>query len=139
MMNDRRETFVHIVDTDVARLVSPSKVIVHLKTAVISKEHVVIIFEVNDDAVTSAKRPYAYARKMTFPAFVVLNGIEVKGVMHTTGGTDALELHRFVAVSNDKFMPVTDAIVTLPTLDFHRPTGVLINLNQMQSISGLES
>jgi hypothetical protein len=138
MLNDRRDTVVEVTDAAVARISQASKVIDHHNIAVIRKDHVVMVFEVSDQSMRTAKRPYAYTLKRSYEVFLAMEGLEVRGVMHTTGNFDVLELHRLVAVSGDKFMPVTDASVTLPNLDFRKQGGVLINVHHIHSISKIQ-
>jgi hypothetical protein len=139
MMNDRRETVMQVANAAIARLSAPSKVVNQHKVAVLGKEHVALIFEVAEQPTASLKRPYAFTLKQAFDVFLVLESLEVRGVMHTTGNFDVLELHRLVAVSGDKFMPVTDATVTLPGMDFQKRSGVLVNVNHIHSISKYEA
>ena len=139
MMNDRRETVMNVTDAAIARLSAPSKVINQHSVAVLGKEHISLIFELSEKSTGSLKRPYAFTLKRAFDVFLVVEALEVRGVMHTTGNFDVLELHRLVAVSGDKFLPVTGATVALPGMDFQKRSGVLVNVNHIHSISKMEA
>ena len=139
MMNDRRETVMHITDVAIARLSAPSKVVNQQKVAVLGKEQISLIFELSEKGTDSLKRPYAFTLKRAFDVFLLVEAFEIRGTMHTTGNFDVLELHRLVAVSGDKFLPVTKATVALPGMDFQKRSGILVNVNHIHSISKIEA
>ena len=113
LLNDHREAVIRMQDAAVTRLVQPSKVVDHQKVAVIDKEHVLVVFESAVQNVASSTRPFAFATKRHHAVFMLVHSIEVSGIRHTSGSMDVLELHRLVAVSGERFIPITDATVAL--------------------------
>jgi hypothetical protein len=137
LLNDHRETVVRVHDATVTRLVHPSKVVDHQKVAVVDKEHLLLVFETAEHKVASSTRPFAFTSKRHFAVFMLVHSIEVSGVLHTSGSLDVLELHRLVAVSGERFLPITDATVALPVFDFKKEAGVLVNVRHIHYIAKL--
>jgi hypothetical protein len=77
--------------------VHPAKVVDHQKVAVVDKEHVLLVFESAEHKVASSTRPFAFTAKRHHAVFMLVHGIEVSGVVHTSGTMDVLELHRLLA------------------------------------------
>jgi hypothetical protein len=109
-LNDRRESTLHLLNSKVARLNDPGKVVQQQDHAIVLKAWVVIIFEPPQPAIPFAKRLYGYVRKQQYEVFLVLEGMEVRGTLHTPGD---LDLKRFLATMADGFLPITQATVTL--------------------------
>ncbi len=109
-LNDRRETIISLRDATVARLDEPTKTLQKNLAAVVPKVSVVVAFEPPQTAIPPAKRFYGYVKKEAHEVFLVMDGMEVRGTLHTTGD---LDLRRVLTATTDSFLPITRAIVTL--------------------------
>jgi hypothetical protein len=109
-LNDRRDTAMTMLNTQIARLNDPSKIIEQHAEAVVLKSWIVVAFEPPQKAIPYVKRLYGYVPKRRYDVFLVLEGMEVRGTLHTPG---ALELRRLVATTSDSFVPITQAVVSL--------------------------
>jgi hypothetical protein len=134
-LNDRRESVIRLSNVSVSRLSSPAKVITRDDLAVLNKDHVVMVFETTQPAVTTEKRTYAFTLKQAHDVFLIMESVEVHGIIHMKGSFDALEIHRFIATSGEAFVPVTEATVTLPDLNFSKQTGVMVNVHHIHYIA----
>lgn len=109
-LNDRRETVVSLLDATVARLDEPGKILQKHPAAVVPKSWVIIAFEPPQTAIPPAHRFFGYVKKEAHEVFVVMEGMEVRGILHTPGD---LDLRRVLTVPEHTFLPITKAIVTL--------------------------
>lgn len=109
-LNNRHNTFMVLRKVSVARLSDPSKALEQDSHAVIAKEAVLIAFEPPQEAIPSSHRLFAHVSKVKTDVFIALEGMEVRGILHTTG---PLELDRIIATPNEPFIPMTNATVTL--------------------------
>jgi hypothetical protein len=134
-LNDRRETVIRLHDSVVSRLNNPAKIVSRDDTAVLHKDHVVIVFETAQPTVPAEKRAFAFTLKQAHEVFLIMESIEVRGFMYTKGNFDVLEIHRFIATSGESFVPITDATVTLPDLNFSKQTGVMVNVHHIHYIA----
>lgn len=109
-LNDRRETVVSLRDVSVARLDEPGKILQKHPAAVVPKSWVVLAFEPPQPAIPPGKRFHGFVKKEAHEVFFMLNAMEVRGTLHTTGN---LDLRRVLALPDQSFLPVTNAVVTL--------------------------
>ena len=109
-LNDRRETAVSLLDACVARLDEPGKVLQKHPAAVVPKSWVVLAFEPPQTAIPPANRFYGYVKKDAHEVFLVMEGMEVRGTLHTPGD---LDLRRVLVLPEHSFLPITKAVVTL--------------------------
>lgn len=109
-LNDRRETVVSLLDATVARLDEPGKVVQKQPAAVVPKSWVIVAFEPPQSAIPPAHRFFGYVKKEAHEVFVVMEGMEVRGTLHTAGD---LDLRRVLTVPEHTFLPITKAIVAL--------------------------
>src|SRR6266852_7837358 len=93
-LNDRRETVIRLQDISVAHLNNAAQVIERNEMAVIHKDHAVIVFETQQTDTASSRRPHAFTLKPAHDVFLIMESVEVRGVMHTASKFDILELHR---------------------------------------------
>lgn len=137
-LNDRRDTTMRLLNTQVARLREPSKVIQRNPDAVIPKTLINIAFEPPQKAIPPSKRLYGYVRKQQYDVFLMLEGMEMHGVLHTTG---ELDLRRFLAVASDSFLPITNAVVYLDANDRYviEQDAILVNARMIRYIAPKES
>ncbi len=135
LLNDRRDSVIHVLDAVVTPL-SQGRKVEQARQAILSKDNALVIFEQQEQAMVTAKRPFAYTVKQQYETFLLVRGFEVRGTMYSRSNLDVLELHRFVATSGEWFVPVTNAIVMLPSGQaFQKPTGVLLNVAGIEFIS----
>jgi len=137
-LNDRRDTSMLLLNAQVARLHEPSKIIQRNPDAVVLKSLVVVAFEPPQKAIPPSKRLYGYVRKQQYDVFLMLEGMEVHGILHTTG---ELDLRRFLAASNDSFLPITNATVYLDANDRYviEQDAILVNARMIRYIAPKES
>lgn len=137
-LNDRRDTSMRLLNTQVARLSEPSKVIQRNAEAVILKSLVVVAFEPPQKAIPPSKRLYGYVRKQQYDVFLVLEGMEVHGILHTAGD---LDLRRFLASTTESFLPITHAAVYLDANDRYvvEQDAILVNARVIRYIAPKES
>ncbi len=109
-LNDRRDTAFTLSDTKIARLSEPSRILEEHAESVIPKAWVVVAFEPPQKAIPQSKRLFGYVQKQRYQVFLVLEGMEARGTLHTPGG---LDLRRLVATTSDSFLPITQAVVNL--------------------------
>ncbi|MCX7838553.1 MAG: hypothetical protein N2559_03735 [Anaerolineae bacterium] len=133
-LNDRRETTMRLTNTQVARLSDPSKVIQRNAEAVIPKSLIAVAFEPPQHAIPSSKRLFGYVHKQQHEVFLVLEGLEVHGILHTTG---ELDLRRYLAINADSFLPITRATVYLDVSDRYviEQDAILVNARWIRYIA----
>lgn len=135
LLNDRRDSVIHVLDAVVTPL-SQNRKVEQARQAILSKDNALLIFEQQDQAPVTAKRPFAFTVKQQYETFLLVRGFEVRGTMYSRSNLDVLELHRFVATSGEWFVPVTSATVTLPSgQTFQKSAGVLLNVAGIEFIS----
>ena len=95
------------------------------------------IFEPPQKAIPPAKRFYGYVRKQAHEVFVVMEGMEIRGVLHTTGD---LDLRRVITTSGESFLPLTKAVVTLDANERYviEQEAIMINANLIRYIAKYE-
>lgn len=109
-LNDRRETVVSLLDATIARLDEPSKVLQKQPAAVVPKSWVEIAFEPPQSAIPPAHRFFGYVKKEAQEVFLLMEGLEIRGTLHTPSD---LDLRRIITPVEHGFLPITKAIVTL--------------------------
>jgi hypothetical protein len=136
-LNDRRETTITLRNAQVARLDDPGKVIHKSEEAVIPKTWAIVAFEPPQQAIPPAKRFYGYVRKQTHQVFMVLEAMEVSGILHTTSD---LDLRRLITSSTETFLPLTQAVVKLAVNDRYmiEQAAVMVNAHLIRYIGGME-
>ena len=142
VLNDKQETVIKMRNVTVSAYHQANKPPTHHPQAVVPKEEAIVVFEPPKQATAAAAsgRLYGYVKKQAHEVFIILHDLEVKGHMFTAGTFDILDLHRMIAISGDKFYPVTQAVVTLPGgRVFNKPDGVLINGLHIHYLAKMES
>lgn len=136
-LNDRRETVISLRNVQVARLTEPGKVLQQHPAAVVPKAWVVVIFEPPQTAIPPAKRFYGYVKKQAHEVFLVMEGMEVRGTLHTTVD---LDLRRILTSSGESFLPLTKATVTLDANDRYiiEQEAIMVNANLIRYIAKYE-
>jgi len=137
-LNDRRDTSMRLLNTKVARLHDPGKIIQRNAEAVILKSMVGVAFEPPQTAIPPSKRLYGYVRKQQYDVFLVLEGMEVHGILHTAGD---LDLRRLLVASSDSFLPITHATVYLDANDRYviEQDAILVNARMIHYIAPKEN
>lgn len=133
-LNDRRETVIRLRDVAVSLMDKPSQVMARHTEAVMPKQLATIVFEQQLHAVPPDKRFYSYVKKSEHRVYLVVDGIEVEGYLHTVGN---LDIKRVVSMPEQQFVPITQ-----PTLSFHsvthyvlKPNTVMVNTGHIQYIA----
>jgi hypothetical protein len=137
-LNDRRDTSMRLLDTRVARLNDLSKIIQRNAEAVILKALISVAFEPPQKAIPPSKRLYGYVRKQQYDVFLMLEGMEVQGILHTAG---ELDLRRFLVASTESFLPITRATVYLDANDRYviEQDAILVNARLIRYIAPKET
>lgn len=109
-LNDRRDTALTLSNTRIARLSEPSRILEQHAESVVPKTWIVVAFEPPQKEIPQSKRLFGYVQKQRYQVFLSLEGMEVRGTLHTPGG---LDLRRLLATTSDSFLPITQAVVNL--------------------------
>ncbi len=111
VLNDDRQSALRVVGTQIARLSNPSKMIAQHSASVLPKHQIVVAFE-PEPPPTTAKHFYGYVKKNQHGVFLTTDGIEVRGLMHTTEAPEIADIYHFLIMRKEMFMPVTQAVIT---------------------------
>jgi hypothetical protein len=136
-LNDRRDTVISLRNVQVARLNEPGKILQQHPAAVVPKAWVLAIFEPPQKGIPPTKRFYGYVKKLTHEVFLVMEGMEIRGTLHTT--TD-LDLRRILTSSSESFLPVTKAVVTLDANERYiiEQEAIMVNTNLIRYIAKVQ-
>ncbi len=137
-INERVDTMLNLRNVTVARLEDPAHILHRMTTAVIPKAGIVIIFEPPQEAVPPSNRFFGYIKKDKHEVFLVLDGMEVHGVMHTQNNPD---FRRVLANSPEAFIPITQATVRLdanPSLVI-RQEAILVNITRLRFVGKIDA
>ncbi len=97
-------------DATIAELYHPGKPIARTEVAVVRRSGIALVFEMSARAVSPTKRFYSYKTKQEHAVLLALDGMEIRGKVHTAG---SLDLRSLFPSSGDRFLPLTSARVTL--------------------------
>ncbi len=111
LLNDSRQSATRLVNTQVARLSNPSKLIAQQNASVVPKQQIVVAFEPQPPP-TTARHIYSYVKKNQHGVFLTTDGIEVKGLIHTTEAPEIADIYQFIVMRREMFIPVTQAVIT---------------------------
>ncbi len=109
-LNDRLESVISLRNVQVARLIEPGKILQTHPAAIVQKSWAIVAFEPPQKSIPATKRFFGYVKKQQHDVFMVLEGMEVRGVLHTQSD---LDLRRLITSSGDIFLPITNATVSL--------------------------
>jgi hypothetical protein len=136
-INERVDTMLTLSNVTVARLEDPSQIIYKMEIAVIPKSTIVLIFEPPQKAAPPSIRFFSYIKKEKCEVLLIMDGMEVCGVLHTQSKPD---FRRVLVNSPDAFLPITQATVRLavkPDLPI-RQEAILINTQKVRFIGKLD-
>ena len=136
-LNDRRETVISLRNARVARLREPGKILQQHPAAVVPKAWAVVVFEPPQKAIPPARRLYGYVQKQMHEVFLVMEGMEIRGLLHTTSD---LDLRRVLTAPGESFLPLTKAVVTLDANERYviEQEAVMVNANLIRYIAKFE-
>lgn len=135
-LNDRRQKNIVLRNASVARLESLGEVLEKTLVSILPKAGIMLVYEPPQKTGTFPPRFIKYP-KDKYAVFLILDGMEVHGDIHTTGSMDLL---RILADSGDSFLPITQATVTIdanPNL-LLRSAAVVVNIQRIRLIGELE-
>lgn len=137
-LNNRQNTFIVLRQVRVSRLSDPSKVLEQDAHAVIKKDAVLIAFEPPQQNVQASHRLFAHVAKEKTDVFIALEGMEVRGVLHSSG---QMELDRVIATPNESFIPLTNATVTLQanTHFVIQQDAIMVNVHEIRYLGKVGS
>ena len=132
-LNDRQYTALNLRETKIARLNDPSRVLQQHEESVIQKTWAVVAFEPPRKGTNVGQRLFGYVPKMRHEVFLVLEGMEVRGTLHTAG---PLDLRRMLATTSDSFVPITQAVVSLYENDRYviEQEAIMVNIRLLRYI-----
>ncbi len=136
-VNERVDTMLILRNVTVARLEDPAHPLHKMQTAVIPKSGIVVIFEPPQQAVPPSNRFFGYVKKDKHDVFIVLDGMEVHGILHTQNNPD---FRRVLVNLTDAFIPITQATVRLeanPSLVI-RQEAILINTQRVRYVAEMD-
>lgn len=136
-INERVDTMFNLGNVTIARLENPTRIIHKMETAVIPKSGIVLIFEPVQKAIPPSNRFFGYIKKEKHEVFLIMDGMEVRGILHTQLNPD----FRLVLVNSpDAFLPITQATIHLeahPDMVIHQDA-ILVNTQRVRFIGKLE-
>ena len=136
-INERVDTMLSLGNVTIARLENPARVLHIMPTAVVPKSSIVLVFEPPQHAIPPSNRFFGYIKKDKHEVFLILDGMEVRGVLHTQPNPD----FRGVLVNSpDAFLPITKATIRLdanPDMII-RQDAILINTLRVLFVGKLE-
>lgn len=132
-LNDRRDTAFALSNTHIARLSEPSRILEQHAESVIPKSWVVVAFEPPQTALAQGKRLFGFVQKQRYDVFLIMEGMEVRGTLHSPGN---LDLRRLLATTSDSFVPITQAVVSLYENDKYiiEQDAIMINTHLLRYI-----
>lgn len=135
-LNDRRDKNILLRNASVARLSNPARILEKTLFSAIPKAGIVLAFE-PPQKTPQPQRRFIKAPKDKYDAFLLLEGMEVRGEVHVKG---MLDLVRLLADTGDSFLPLTQATVTIeanPSFLLRREA-VLVNTQHIRFIGEME-
>ncbi len=136
-INDKVELLLNLRNVTVARLENPTHPLHTMATAVVPKSAIVLAFEPFQKAIPPSNRFYGYVKKEQHEVFLIMDGIEVRGILHTQGSPD---YRRVLVNAPDAFLPITQAVfhtAAHPDLAI-RQDAVLVNSQRIRFIGNLD-
>jgi hypothetical protein len=109
-MNDPADSMLTLRNVSLSRFDEPGKILHQSKLSVLPKAGIVLLFEAPGSPPLPSHRFFGFVETLKYDVFLVLDGMEITGVLHTHGSMD---FRRFLAVSADAFLPITQAKVVL--------------------------
>lgn len=109
-INERVDSNLNLRNVSVARLDDPARPLYHVPIAVLPKPGIVLIFEPPQKAIPPSKRFFGYTEKIKNDVFLIMDGMEVRGTLHTQG---PLDFRILIADVGNAFLPITQATVVL--------------------------
>ncbi len=136
ILNDEQHSALPLRDVRVARLTAPSKLLDQHPHAILNKEQIILAFETQARTQT-AKRLYGYVKKVAHHVYLILDEVEVHGYIHTTGGLELPDIHRFIVTQREHFLPVTQAIINFSSDERFviRQDSIIVNLQRLHYIA----
>jgi len=136
-INERVDTMLGLRNVTIARLEDPARILHKMATAVIPKNGIVLIFEPPQTAIPPSIRFFGYVKKEKHDVFLVMDGMEVSGILHTLVNPD---FRGIMVNSPDAFLPITQATVRLDAnLDLTiRQEAILVNIQRVRFIGKLD-
>lgn len=137
VLNDMRESAVHLRNVKVSRHNDPGKILAEHVLSLVPKELIAIAFEPGSREPPSSKRLYSYVKKQQQEIFMLLDGFEVGGVIHILGNIDPLDIHALIATQKERFLPVTNALVTFASDERYlvKRDAIIVNLQRINYIA----
>lgn len=136
LLNDKRGSVVFVRAATIARLNEPGKPLGEYPLTMIPKASIVLAFDLDAKATPAGKRFYRYIPKNRYPVFMIVDHMEVHGMAHSSG---ELDLYSFSPAAEEKFFPITDAVVTFGSSPYRiQQPAVLVNLRHIQLVSQKE-
>ncbi len=118
LLNDERWSGIHLSEVRVARLTAPSKIIAQHGSSVVNKQQIVVAFEPQPPP-QSSKRFYSYVKKNEYPIFLMLDRMEVIGLIHVPDRRELEGLYHFLTLRRESFVPMTKAFVTFGEVEHY--------------------
>ena len=136
-INERVDTMLALRNVTISRLDNPAQDIHMMQTAVVPKSGIVLIFEPPQKVIPPSNRFFGYIKKEKYEVFLILDGMEVRGILHTQPNPD----FRVVLVNSpDAFLPITQATIRLdanPEMRIHQEA-IMINTQRVRFVGKLE-
>ena len=107
-INERGDSSLFLRNVSISRLEEPGMILHKLVNAVVPKHGIVLLFEPPQLVAPPSQRFYSYVETVKTDVFLVVDRMEVRGILHTKGSVD---VRRYLATLPDTFLPITQANV----------------------------
>ncbi len=133
-LNDHRQTVILLQDVAVSLMEKPSQVIARHSESAIPKSLASLLFEQQAKTLRPDRRFYSYVQKQEHPVYIVVDGIEIQGHVHTVA---KLDLKRLLSVPEQQFLPVTETILSFRFAAHYvlKPNAVMVNVGHIQYVA----
>jgi hypothetical protein len=141
LLNDTRESIVRLRAAKISRHIDPTRIVAEHPTAIIPKDEIAIAFEPALREVPSSKRLYSFVRKQQSQIFIVLDGFEVSGSIHTLGSSTPFDIRELITIEKPRFLPVTKARISFAGDDRYliNREAIIVNIQRIHYIAKAEA
>jgi hypothetical protein len=135
-LNTSPELMIRLRDVRIAHLCDLKRTAARCPTTLVRRSSVVAAFEAARPSGPSGRRLYSYVQKHRHAVCIVVDGMDVSGHVHTLG---SLDLGALVGPNAERFLPVTEARVTLTATDRYliEQKALLVSVEHIKAISAV--
>jgi hypothetical protein len=137
LLNDTRESIIRLRSAKVSRHNDPARIVAEHSTAVLPKDQIAMAFEPGLREAPSPKRLYSYVRKQQSQIFILLDGFEVSGLIHSLASASPFDIHELISIMKPSFLPVTQASVSFASDERYviKREAIIVNIRRVNYIA----